>query len=118
MVSVVILKGEFVLTLSQKGVLSLWSVDCDKCNIIGIENLDPEFKDTFTSLSISECSDGGNTFEKDIVPHGGYLIATTSMISGVCTWSLQIISSRSHFNLQKISTWFSVSQGFHENRPL
>ena len=40
------------------------------------------------------------------------------MISGVCTWSMQIISSRSHFNLQKISTWFSVSQGFHENRPL
>ena len=78
MVSVVILTGEFVLTLSQKGVLSLWSVDCDKCNIVGIENLDPEFKDTFTSLSISECSDGGNTFEKDIVPHGGYLIGKSN----------------------------------------
>ena len=78
MVSVVILTGEFVLTLSQKGVLSLWSVDCDKCSIVGIENLDPEFKDTFTSLSISECSDGGNTFEKDIVPNGGYLIGKSN----------------------------------------
>ena len=46
--------------------------------IVGIENLDPEFKDTFTSLSISECSDGGNTFEKDIVPIGGYLIGKSN----------------------------------------
>ena len=39
------------------------------------------------------------------------LVTTTSLLAGVCTWSLQILTSKSHFNLQKLSSWLSALQG-------
>jgi len=119
MISVVILTGnteDFILTLSKNGILSLWTLDSDGSKIIDVENLDPEFKDTFNSLSVSKCSNGEATFEKKFNLQEGYLIATTCMISGICTWSLQIISSRSHFNLQKLSN--ITTKGIYDGQPL
>jgi len=129
-------EGENILTLSQCGVLSLWFLDYDDesdnlaspinhnspCKQIWAENLDPDFKDTFTSLSISKCT---ATFENEAIPQGGgHLVTTTSLLAGVCTWSLQILTSKSHFNLQKLSSWLSALQGpdmkegKHGGRPL
>ena len=56
------------------------------CKQIWMEILDPDFKDTFTSLSISHTTieDGQGLFPNC----DNYVVVTTSLIAGVCVWSL------------------------------